>query len=111
VQPAGRERARHHVAVRRADLGDAGDVEQLRSRRGLKLAPQRIGPAQQRHIGRMLEIAESDDAALAVRRALVVPGTSRSTPTTRRRGAPVDKAPRSHRAEPDHDHVELRHRQ
>ena len=112
VQPAGRERARHHFAVRRADLGDAGDVEELRSRRGLKLAPQRIGPAQQRHIGRMLEIAEPDDAALAVRRALVVP---------RHKAFDADNADAaarelmqrraSHRAEPDHDHVELRHRQ
>ena len=96
VQPAGRERARHHLAVRRADLGDAGDVEKLRSRRGFKLAPQRIGAAQQRHIGRMLEIAEPDDAALAVRRALVV---TRARAVRRRqrgrRGARVDKAPRS----------------
>jgi len=31
VQPAGCERACHHFAVRRTDLGDAGDVEELRS--------------------------------------------------------------------------------
>ena len=74
VQPRGGERAGHQRAVGRADLGDAGDVQQLLPRRRLKLAPQRIGPAQQRHVGRMLEIAEPDDAGLAVRRAVVVPG-------------------------------------
>ena len=66
------QRARHHRAVGRADLGDAGDVQERLPARRLELAPQLIGAAQQRHIGRMLEIAEPDDARSAVRGALIV---------------------------------------
>ena len=50
-------------AVRRADLDDAGDAHQLAAAVGFQLAPQLVAPPQQRHIGRMLEIAEPDDAA------------------------------------------------
>ena len=58
----------------------------------------------------MLEIAEPDDAALAVRRALVVarhkPFDADSADAAARK---LIERRAAHRAEPDHDHVELRH--
>ncbi len=72
VPTRGRQRALHQAALGRADLGDAGDVEQRLSGRDLELAPQRIGAAQQRHVGGMLEIAQTNDAGAAVGGAAVV---------------------------------------
>ena len=78
----------------------------------LELAPELIGPAQQRHIGRMLEIAEPDDAASRRARS---PGRARAS--ERSIPSDADAAPRqpmerraADDAEPHHDHVELRHR-
>ena len=99
------------LAVGRADLGDAGDVQQLAAASRLKLAPQLIGAAQQRHVGRMLEIAEPDDAGFAVRGAAVV-ARREALDAEHARAAPRQLRQRraAHRAEADHDHVELRHR-
>ena len=110
VQPRGGKRAGDEFAAGRADLGDAGGVEERLAGRRFKLAPQRVGPAQQRHIGRVLEIAEPDDAGLAMRRALVVPGRKSLD------ACDADAAARqlierraAHGADANHDHVELRH--
>ena len=106
VRARGAQRAGHDRAVGRADLDDAGDVHELPAGRRLELAPELIGAAQQRHVGRMLEIAEPDDAGLAVRGAAVMArreslDADDAQPAARKliqRGA-------AHRAEPDHRHV------
>ena len=72
MQPRRIERAGDERAVGRTDLGDAGDMQQRPGGFDLELAPQLIGAAHQRHIGRMLEIGEADDAGLAMRRAAIV---------------------------------------
>ncbi len=72
MQPCRSERPADQRAVRRADLGNAGDVQQRPRGLGLDLAPQLVGAADQRHIGRVLEIGEADDAGVAVRRAAIV---------------------------------------
>ena len=68
----GGERAAHQDAVGRADLRDAGDMEQRPSGCGFQVPPQRVGAAHQRHVGGVLEVAEPDDAGQAVRRPAVV---------------------------------------
>ncbi len=98
-------------AVGRADLGDAGDVDQRAPGGGLNLAPQRIGPAQQRHVGRMLEIAEPDDAGLAVRGAAVVRrGKALDADDAQAAARQLLERGAADGAEPDHHHVVFRHR-
>src|SRR4029079_544461 len=77
----------------------------------LDFAPQLICTADERHIGRVLEIGEADDAGLAVRRTAIVAGwiaiDPEDTPAAAgqmiERGAPHD-------AEPAHHDVVLGHR-
>src|SRR5438477_132533 len=72
--------------------------------------PQRIGAAQQWHIGGMLVIAEPDDAASAVGRAALVArpqaldGDDALSPASKLIGRRA-----AHRAEPDHDDVDRSH--
>ena len=104
------QRARHDRAVRRADLGDAGDVQELPAARRLELAPQLVGAAQERHVGRMLEIAEPDDARLAVRGAPVVAGRKALDADHARAAARESaRAPRCPCAEADDRYVVFRH--
>src|SRR5690606_37033678 len=63
------ERARRHAAAARPGVDGTRDEEQLLAVRLLRLAPQAIGVAQQRHVVGMLEIGEADDAVDAVGRA------------------------------------------
>ena len=84
MRPRRRQRSSHQYAVRRADLGDAGDMQELLPAGLLEPAPQFIGAPQQRHVGRVLEIAEPDEAGDAMRGAAVVAGRKRSMPSTRR---------------------------
>src|SRR5579871_3832606 len=81
-------------------------MQQRTAARGFKLAPQLIGPAQQRHVRGMLEIAEADDAGEAVRGAPVVPGREALEPKHAQAAARQmieRRAP--HRARSDDNHV------
>jgi hypothetical protein len=80
MQRDGGKRSRHQRAVGRPDLEYAGNVKERPRRRRLDLAPQRNGAPHQRHIGRVLEISEPDDAGLPMGRAA---GAKRSIPSTR----------------------------
>ena len=58
------------------DDGAAGRAEEQPAGAGQQpqLVPELVRPAQQRHVGRALEVGGPDDAALAVARALIVDG-------------------------------------
>src|SRR5262249_31792676 len=104
------QRAGDELAVRGAELDDAGDLEQRFARLALERTPQRDRGAHQRHVGRMLEVAEPDDAGLAVRRAAVVAGRELFD-ADRAHAAPGEMVKRgaAHGAEPDHRNVETAH--
>ncbi len=65
-------RAQHAVQNALAALEDARDPEELLTGPGLELAPELVGPSQQRDVVRMLEVREADDACEPVRRPLLV---------------------------------------
>src|SRR5439155_22478256 len=94
----------------RPDLGNAGDVEKLLPARLFELAPEPVGVPQQRDIGRMLEIAEPNDARQSMRGAAVVPGlmtleAEHGLASARQ----VRKRLASHRAQAGHDDIEMAH--
>ena len=111
MQAGRRQRSGDERSVRRADLGDAGDAEKRLAAGGLEIAPQRVGAAQQRHIGRMLEIAEPDDPRCAMRGAESMARfeTVDADDALASASELVDGGA-AHRAEPDHHDIERRHR-
>ncbi len=65
-------REEHALEDALAALHDPRDAQQLLAGLGLELAPELVGPAEQRDVVRMLEVRESDDPRQTVRRALLV---------------------------------------
>src|SRR5258705_10232969 len=85
-------------------------MEELPPRRLLQLAPQRVGALYQRHVGRMLEIGEPDDARCAMRGTAVVAGREPFDAQDALAAAckPMERGA-AHHAKPDHDDVEMAH--
>src|SRR5438132_2572991 len=104
------QRSRDKGALGRPDLGNAGDVEKLLPARLFELAPESVGVPQQRDIGRMLEIAEPNDARQPMGGAAVVPGlmtleAQHALASARQ----VRKRRASHRAQAAHGDIEMAH--
>src|SRR5438105_2689526 len=59
-------------AARRARVDRAGDDEERAAGLRFQRAPQRVRPAHERHVRRMLPVRETDDAAQTVRRPEIV---------------------------------------
>jgi len=67
-----RKRTGDHGAVTRPRHHEPGFHQQPAAGAGLEVAPQSVGPLQERHVVGVLEVREPDEPRLAVRAALVV---------------------------------------
>src|SRR3954470_9967290 len=106
----GGERSLNQYAVRGADLGNAGDMQELAPACLLERAPQFIRAPQQRNIGRVLKIAEPDETGDAMRGAAVVAGRE-AFDSDHTLDAPSKRLQRraSHHTEADHRNIEMSH--
>ena len=66
------ERTGDHGAVARPRHHEPGFHQQLAACAGFEVAPQLVGPLQERHVVGVFEVGEPDEPRLAVRAALVV---------------------------------------
>jgi hypothetical protein len=104
--PARRKRPLDDAAPLRPGIDRPGDEEQWLARQPLRLAPKFIGAAEQRHIGRMLEIGEADDPVQPMRRPHPMPDIKPLDPEHPQ--PPPRQLPagsRAHAAEADDDDV------
>lgn len=103
---AGGERACHDPTALGSRVHAAGDEQQLLTGRGLQLAPQLVGTPEQRHVRGVLEVGESDDPVVPVRRAhgvRDVVALQTEHPQAAPRQLPAGRG--AHRSDPRDDHV------
>ena len=111
ISPIALERAGDHVGARWPDVERSRHEQKLFAGELFRLSPELIGPAQDRHVERVLEVRETNDSVRAVRRAHAVWDVV--AVEAENAFAPAGEVPaglRAHGADSGDDDVECLHR-